>query len=105
MEVVLASLIQHTIGQAPTKQGIIDIITSVGGKIDEKEIDTFITKLSGKNIDTLIEEGMSKISVLQAAAAPTPAAVTTGDKPTEKVEKQAPKPPAEDVDLFDDLFD
>lgn len=102
MEVVLASLIQNAIGQAPTKEGIIAIIESLGATAPEDEIDTFISKLKGRDLNTVIDEGLNKMAAYQQAAAPVTAAVEQA--PVEEKVEEPPKPSIDDIDLFDSLF-
>lgn len=101
MEVVLASLMMNSLGQKPTKEGIMAIIQSVGGNLSESEIDAFLSRLGEKDLNTLINEGLEKIQSCQQAAAPV--AVSTESAPEQKKEEEAPKV-EEDIDVFDALF-
>lgn len=100
MEVILAALIQNCTNQRPTKQGIIEIIKSVGGNIEEKEIEEFLNKLGDKNVDDVVKDGIEKMGSLQAAAAPVAVPVVEVKEEKEEV----PKDNAEEIDLFDGLF-
>merc|ERR1711915_897403 len=102
MEVVLASLMMNSLGQRPTKDGIMAIIQSVGAKPSESEIDTFLNSLGDKDLNELISQGLEKIQSCQAAAAPV--AVSGQAEPEQTKQEEAPKPVEEDIDVFDALF-
>merc|ERR1711964_963236 len=100
MEVVYASLIQNAVGQKPTKSGVQNILNVIGAKVDESQIDSFFEKLGDRELNVAISEGLEKMTVCQAAAAPV---VQVEEKQAEQKE-EAPKPVEEDVDVFDALF-
>ncbi|KAH0785695.1 60S acidic ribosomal protein P2 [Histomonas meleagridis] len=103
MKYIAAYLLAQAGGDAsPSKEKITAILESVGIQVDAKAIDALLEKLNGKNIEELIKEGSSKLSVVGGGAAPAAAATTAEVKEEEKKEEE------EVVEMtggFDDLFD
>ena len=50
--------------EEPAFEDIKRIIESVGIEIDENKINEFISKLRGKNINEIMKEGKSKLSII-----------------------------------------
>jgi ribosomal protein L12E/L44/L45/RPP1/RPP2 len=94
----------------PNTDDIKKIISASGADFDNKQAESLITSLSGKNIESLIAQGKSQLStvlsgplpasVALAAAAPSAAAAA----PSKEVEKSKKKEES-DEELNLSLFD
>jgi len=113
---VLAAYMLAVLGgnQHPDAAAIQKILDSVAIKADKAQVDKVVSALAGKDIETVINEGKSKLSALPAAGAGAPAASSAsaaapaaGGK-AEAAKKEEPKKkeePEEEVDMGFSLFD
>ncbi|KAJ1968036.1 60S acidic ribosomal protein P2, partial [Dimargaris xerosporica] len=53
----------------PSSDDIVNVLSSVGIEADEERISLLVKELEGKKVDTLIEEGRSKLSSVPAGGA------------------------------------
>ena len=97
----------------PTKDDIEKILGSVAIKADSDRIDHVLKELKGKNLETLIKEGMEKLASVPsgggAAAAAGGGGAGAAEATEEKKEEKKPESESEDSDedgmgfgLFDD---
>ena len=107
MKYIAAYLLAQIGGDAtPGKDKIKAILESVGIAVDEAAIDELLKKFEGKNVDELIAEGSSKLSLVSggggggAAAAAGGAAAPAAKEEEKKEEEEA----LEMAGGFDDLF-
>ena len=107
MKYIAAYLLAQIGGDAtPGKDKIKAILESVGITVDEAAIDELLKKFEGKNVDELITEGSSKLSLVSggggggAAAAAGGAAAPAAKEEEKKEEEEA----LEMAGGFDDLF-
>ena len=76
-----------------------------GAKADKKDIDTMISKLKGKDIPKLIEEGMGKFAAIGGGGGAAPAEAAPVEAPkeekkeTKKEKEEAKKEESDDVYL------
>ena len=101
----LAAYVLARLGGAenPDKELVKKIIESAGCNCDDTALDSMVSALSGKGLDDVIAEGMSKLSVVGGGstaptAAPTEAAPAAEAQPEKKEEEEV------EVGGFDDLF-
>ena len=106
MKYIAAYLLAQLGGDAsPSKDKIKSILDTVGITVDDAAIDALLAKVDGKNIEELIAEGSSKLSVCSAGAGAAAPAAAGGAAPAE--EKKEEKKEEEVTELaggFDDLF-
>ena len=107
MKYIAAYLLAQLGGDAaPSKDKVKAILESVGIAVDDKAIDALFGKLEGKNVEELIEEGASKLTVVGGGGAAAPAAgAGAGAAAEEKKEEEKKEEEAlEMAGGFDDLF-
>ncbi len=57
--------------ETPSAEDVTTLITSIGGEVDEAQLQVLFTDLEGKNIHELLEKGQKDLkSVVGVAAAP-----------------------------------
>ena len=88
---------------SPSKDKIKSILDAVGITVDDAAIDALLAKVDGKNVEELIAEGSSKLSVFSAGdGAAGPAAA--GAAPAEEKKEENREHFTELDGGFDDLF-
>ncbi|ELQ74709.1 60S acidic ribosomal protein P2 [Trachipleistophora hominis] len=98
MRAILASLILNEAGLEITKQSISELIRKAGAEPQDDEVENFLTKLDGKNIQEAIAEGLGMMQSVESRANP---AAKEEEVEVEEKSKEPPKPADTDVDLFD----
>ncbi|KIK47394.1 hypothetical protein CY34DRAFT_247207 [Suillus luteus UH-Slu-Lm8-n1] len=112
MRHIAAYLLLQIGGNAsPSADDVKKVLSAVGIEADDDRLDTLISELEGKDINTLIAEGSAKLSSVPsggavAAAAPSaggaaPAAAVEEEKKEEKKEEKEES----DDDMGFGLFD
>ncbi|KAM5181627.1 uncharacterized protein ACMZJ9_002080 [Mantella aurantiaca] len=95
---------------SPSAKEIKKILSSVGIDTDEDRLDKVISELGGKNVDDLINAGLSKLCSVPSggavSAAPTSAPAGGGPAaPAEKKEEVKEESEESDEDMGFGLFD
>ncbi|XP_006266263.1 large ribosomal subunit protein P2 [Alligator mississippiensis] len=95
---------------SPTAKNIKKILSSVGIDADDERVDKVISELSGKDVDDVINSGLSKLTCVPAggAVAAAPAAPAGGGAaPAEEKKEEEKKEESEesDEDMGFGLFD
>ena len=75
----------------PTKDDIEKILGSVAIKADSDRIDHVLKELKGKNLETLIKEGMEKLASVPSGGGAAPASGGSGAGPAEAAEEKKGK--------------
>eukprot|EP00760_Papus_ankaliazontas_P038414 PhM_4_TR9126/c0_g1_i1/m.87090/K02943/RP-LP2, RPLP2; large subunit ribosomal protein LP2 len=90
----------------PSQADVEKVLKAAGVAADKERLKDLFAQLEGKNIQTLMAEGASKLQTLGggAAAAPAAAAGAAAAPKKEEKKKEAP-PPEEDEDMGLGLFD
>ncbi|XP_069095076.1 large ribosomal subunit protein P2-like [Pleurodeles waltl] len=93
----------------PSAQDIKKILDSVGIEADSERLSKVISELNGKDLDEVVNAGLSKLACVPAGgavAAPTSAAAAGGAPPAEKKEEEKKEESEEsDEDMGFGLFD
>ncbi|XP_074833983.1 uncharacterized protein LOC142002065 [Carettochelys insculpta] len=95
----------------PTAKNIKKILGSVGIDADDEHVNKVISELSGKDVDDVVNSGLSKLACVPAggalAAAPAAPATAGGGAPTEEKKEEEKKEESEesDEDMGFGLFD
>jgi len=93
-------ILQKKEGREPTAKEVEALLRVVTDKVDTKQISDLISKLEGKDLETLISQGVSKIAV--SSSAPAPAAAAASNKVEQKKEEEEEEEAEEeDFGLFD----
>ncbi|XP_006025341.1 60S acidic ribosomal protein P2-like [Alligator sinensis] len=95
---------------SPTAKNIKKILSSVGIDADDERVDKVISELSGKDVDDVINSGLSKLTCVPSggAVAAAPAAPAGGGAaPAEEKKEEEKKEESEesDEDMGFGLFD
>ncbi|XP_029911749.1 60S acidic ribosomal protein P2-like [Myripristis murdjan] len=114
MRYVAAYLLAALGGNAnPSAQDIKDILGSVGIEADDERLNKVISELNGKDIEEVLNAGMSKLAsvpaggAVAAAAGASAAAAAGGAAPAAEEKKEEKKEESEesDEDMGFGLFD
>ncbi|KAM6976464.1 large ribosomal subunit protein P2-like [Aplochiton taeniatus] len=97
---------------SPSAKDIRDILASVGIEADDQRLDKVISELNGKDINDVLNSGMSKLASVPAggavavAAAGAPVAAAPGATPAAEEKKETKEESEEsDEDMGFGLFD
>ncbi|XP_069800492.1 large ribosomal subunit protein P2-like [Dendropsophus ebraccatus] len=109
----VAAYLLATLGgnSSPSAKDIKKILSSVGVDADEDRVDKVVSELGGKNLDELINSGLSKLCSVPSggavAAAPASAAPAAGGAaaPEKKEEEKKEESEESDEDMGFGLFD
>ncbi|XP_056414372.1 60S acidic ribosomal protein P2-like [Hyla sarda] len=108
----VAAYLLATLGgnSSPSAKDIKKILTSVGIDADEDRVDKVVSELGGKNLDDVINSGLSKLCSVPSggavAAAPASAAPAAGGAAApEKKEEVKEESEESDEDMGFGLFD
>ncbi|XP_018427607.1 PREDICTED: 60S acidic ribosomal protein P2-like [Nanorana parkeri] len=109
----MAAYLLATLGgnSSPSAKDIKKILSSVGIDADEERLGKVISELDGKNVDDLINSGLSKLcsvpsgGAVSAAPSSAPAAGGKAPAPAEKKEEEKEESEESDEDMGFGLFD
>jgi large subunit ribosomal protein LP2 len=112
MKYLAASSLLALAGKDVTADSIKAVLSSVGAKIDEKELKSVADAVKGKNVNDLIAKGLPKVgsgapSGAPSAPAPAPAKEEKGKKEEKPKGKAKEEPKVEEEEDFGgcgDLF-
>ncbi|KAK8895327.1 Structural constituent of ribosome [Tritrichomonas musculus] len=113
MKYIAAYMLAKLVKENPTIEDLQRIIESVGIEFDHKKGEEIINKLTGKNINEVIEDGKSKLSVVSNGSSSGTDQQTTSheaDQEDSKNNKNKNKKKEEEEETlelgggFDDLF-
>ena len=105
MKYIAAYLLAQAGGKAqPTAADVRAILESVGAQVDEKKLESVISKFEGKNVDELIEEGQKKMIVVGGGAAAPAAGAAAAAAPAEEAKEEAKEEEASAPLALDDMF-
>ncbi|KAJ3865139.1 60s acidic ribosomal protein-domain-containing protein [Lentinula novae-zelandiae] len=95
---------------SPSAADIKKVLSAVGIESEEERLDKLLSELSGKDINTLISEGSSKLSSVSsgggaAAASAAPAAGGAAPAAEKEEEKKEEEKEESDDDMGFGLFD
>ncbi|XP_075766059.1 large ribosomal subunit protein P2-like isoform X2 [Pelodiscus sinensis] len=96
---------------SPTAKNIKKILDSVGIDADDERVNKVISELNGKDVDDVVNSGLSKLACVPAdgalAAAPAAPPAAGGDAPAEEKKEEEKKEESEesDEDMGFGLFD
>ncbi|KAM9321513.1 uncharacterized protein PAF06_006082 [Gastrophryne carolinensis] len=109
----VAAYLLATLGgnSSPSAKDIKKILSSVGIDADEERLSKVVDELSGKNLDDLVNSGLSKLSsvpsggAVAAASASAPAAGGAAPAAEKKEEEKKDESEESDEDMGFGLFD
>ncbi|XP_040193336.1 60S acidic ribosomal protein P2-like [Rana temporaria] len=108
----MAAYLLATLGgnSSPSAKDIKKILSSVGIEADQDRLDKIISELGGKNVDDLINNGLSKLCSVPSggavsAAAPASAPAAGAAAPAAKKEEVKEESEESDEDMGFGLFD
>ncbi|KAK8841707.1 60S acidic ribosomal protein P2 [Tritrichomonas musculus] len=105
MKYIAAYMLAKLGNENPTIEDIKRIIESVGIEFDEKKAEEIVSKLAGKDLNQVIDNGKSKLSVVSNSAAQNDQQPSSKENHTEEANNN--KEEEETLELgggFDDLF-
>lgn len=85
----------------PTGEDISKILKSAGIKIDPAAVEKLVAELSGKDINSIVNDGMKKMASVPsgvALASSAPAAAASSASAATETKKEAAKPAKEESD-------
>ncbi|KAN0130868.1 60s Acidic ribosomal domain containing protein [Lactarius tabidus] len=102
-------LLQIAGNESPTAKDIRKVISSVGIECDDDRLETLLSEIQGKDINTLIAEGSNKLASVPSgggavAAAPSSGGGAAPAAETKEEEKKEEKEESDD-DMGFGLFD
>ena len=100
MRYVAAALLSTLGGSPISEAGIKNILDSVGIEYDAEKAKKVISKLAGKDLETLIAEGSSKLATGGGGGAAAPAAAAAGGAaaPAAAAKEEKKEEPEEESD-------
>jgi len=92
---------------SPSADDVKGILSAVGAEVDDSILEKLLSELSGKDINEVIAEGMTKFSAVPSGGGAAPgAAGAGGDAPAEEEKKEEEEEEEEeDDDMGFGLFD
>ncbi|PHH49673.1 60S acidic ribosomal protein P2 [Ceratocystis fimbriata CBS 114723] len=108
MKFLAAYLLLNLAGvDAPSKEQIVKILSSVGIESDDERLEKLLSELEGKNISELIAEGSAKLASVPSggAAAASSGAAAGGAAEEAKEEAKEEEKEESDDDMGFGLFD
>ena len=104
MKTLAAALLLALAKKEVTDKGIKDIFTAAGAKANDEEIKKVVEACKGKDLDTLVKEGLAKLGGMSAGEHHEESHDDKKGKKEDKKKKEEPKHEEEDDMELGGLF-